>query len=208
MVVGKVGGQNSTEMAFIEDDDVVETVSAYRPDKALNIGILPRRPGCRENFLDGEALNTTAEVVAVDTVTVAHHVLGRRVLGKRLNDLLGSPVRAGVTGDVPMQDTPAVVGEDEKDVEDAKSRGRHGEEVDRGERTDMVVEEGAPGLRRRLACLGWHEAGNAALADVDAEFEQFAVDSWRSPRCVGFGHLTDERLGLRGDIILRRSARA
>jgi hypothetical protein len=141
-------------MAFIENDDVVETVSAYRPDKALNIGILPRRPGCRENFLDGEALNTTAEVVAVDTVAVAHQVLGRRVLGECLNDLLGGPVRAGVAGDVPVQDAPAVVGEDEKDVEDAKSRGGHGEEVDRGERTDMVVEESAPGLEGGLRALG------------------------------------------------------
>jgi hypothetical protein len=42
VIVGKVGGQDATEMAFIENDDVVETVSPYRPDKALNIGILPR----------------------------------------------------------------------------------------------------------------------------------------------------------------------
>ena len=44
----------------------------------------------------------------------------------------------------------------------------------------MVVEECAPRLRGRLACLGWHESGDAALTDVDAEFEQFAVDPWRS----------------------------
>ena len=85
---------------LIEDDDVVKTLSAYRAHEPLNIGILPRRPGCREDFLNAEALNTTAEVVTVNTVAVAHHVLGRRVLGECLNDLLGGPVRAGVAGDV------------------------------------------------------------------------------------------------------------
>src|ERR1019366_5482674 len=206
VIVGKVGGQDATEMAFIENDDGVKTLSAYRAHKALNIGILPRRLGCRENFLDGEALNTTAEVVTVDTVAVAHHVLGRRVLGECLKDLLGGPVCAGVAGDVPVQDTSAIVGEDEKDVEDAKGRGGHGEKVDRGEGTDMVVEEGSPGLRGRLASHWWHEAGDAALADIDAELEQFTVNSWRSPRCVGFGHLADEGLGLLGDLVLRRRA--
>src|ERR1035441_7574308 len=126
VIVGKVGGQDATEMAFIENDDVVKTLSAYRAHKALNIGILPRRPGCREDFLDGEALNTTAEVVTVDTVADAHHVLGRRVLGECLNDLLGGPVRAGVAGDVQVKDTYADVGEDEKDEEGAKSPGGPG----------------------------------------------------------------------------------
>ena len=45
----------------------------------------------------------------------------------------------------------------------------------------MVVEESAPGLRGCLAWLGRHEAGHAALADVDAELEQLAVDPWRAP---------------------------
>jgi hypothetical protein len=56
--------------------------------------------------LDAEALNTTAEVVTVDTVAVADHVLRRCVLGECLNDLLGSPLRARVAGDVPVDDAP------------------------------------------------------------------------------------------------------
>ena len=47
---------------------------------------------------------------------------------------------------------------------------------------------------------------HAGLADIDAEFEQFTVNSWRSPGSVGFGHLADEGLGLRGDLVLRRNA--
>ena len=138
-------------MTFIEHDDVIETLSAYRSHKPLDIWILPGGPGCRENFLYAEALYTTAELVAIDAVAVADHVLGRGVLGERLNHLLGGPLRARAVGDVPVQDTPAVVSQDKEDVQDAKGRGGHGEEINRVERADMVVEERAPGLRGRLA---------------------------------------------------------
>ena len=39
---------------------------------------------------------------------------------------------------------------------------------------------------------GRQEAGDAALADVDAELEQLAVDSGRAPTDVGLGHPSDE----------------
>ena len=72
----------------------------------------------------------------------------------------------------------------------------------------MIVEEGPPRLRGRLAWLRRHESGHAALADVDAELEQLAVDSGRAPAHVGLGHLSDERLDIGGDVAPRRAARA
>ena len=66
----------------------------------------------------------------------------------------------------------------------------------------MVVEESAPGLRGWLAWPGRHEAGDAALADVDAELEQLAVDPWRAPAYVGLGHLENERLDSGRDVVL------
>jgi TetR/AcrR family transcriptional regulator, regulator of biofilm formation and stress response len=102
-----------------------------------------------------------------------------------------------------VHDAPAVVEENKKDVEAAKGRGGHGEEVDGRHGAHVTVEESASGQRWRLAWLGRHEAGNASLADVDAEFEQLPMDSGRSPEWIGLGHLADERLGLRGDLTVR-----
>ena len=45
-------------------------------------------------------------------------------------------------GDVEVKDAPAIVGEDEEDVKDAKGGGGDGEEVNGGELADVVVDEG------------------------------------------------------------------
>jgi hypothetical protein len=82
VVIGKVSGQDATEVAFVEDNDVIKTFSSYRAHKALDIGTLPRCSGCGEDFLDATAVNTTLEVVAVDAVEVADHVLWRCVLAR------------------------------------------------------------------------------------------------------------------------------
>ena len=41
VVVGQVRAKNATQMSFIENDMVVETVSPNRSDQPLHVGILP-----------------------------------------------------------------------------------------------------------------------------------------------------------------------
>src|SRR5215469_7441665 len=53
-------------------------------------------------------------------------------------------------------------------------------EVDGHQLLDMIFQEGAPSLRRRLA-TAHHVFAYAGLPDVDAEFEQLAVDARRTP---------------------------
>ena len=50
-----------------------------------------------------------------------------------------------------------------------------------------IVKEGSPGLGRWLAASR-HVLANTGLADVDAELEQFAVDTRRSPKRVFAAH--------------------
>jgi hypothetical protein len=57
-------------MTLTEDDDVVETVPPHGSREAFSIWTLPRRPRCREDLLDAEALEATAELVAEDAVAV------------------------------------------------------------------------------------------------------------------------------------------
>src|SRR5450631_623709 len=208
VVVGEIGFQDPMEMAFTEDDDMVETLPPYGSHEAFSVRILPRRPRCGKNFFDAEALDATTELFAENAVAVADHEPGRRVLGERLDDLLGGPCRAGVLGDAEVKNAAAVVGQDEEDIENPKRRSGHREEIDRCQRADVVVEEGAPRLRMWLTRLYRHEAGHASLTDVDAEFEQLSVDPGRAPPHAGFGHLADESSGLLGDAAIGRAAGA
>ena len=54
----------SMEMAFAEDDDMVETFPPHGSHEAFSKGILPRRPRCGETFVDANAQNATTELVA------------------------------------------------------------------------------------------------------------------------------------------------
>jgi hypothetical protein len=54
----------------------------------------------------------------------------------------------------------------------------------------MILQECAPGLRRRIAAAH-HVFPDAALSDVDAEFEQFAVDAGCTPTGILPAHLAD-----------------
>jgi hypothetical protein len=84
------------------------------------------------------------------------------------------------------------VSEDDEDVEDVERRRRDGEGIDRSQGADVVGQERAPGLRRRLAWRTWHEARHLALGDRDAECAQLAVDAGSAPERIELGHVADE----------------
>lgn len=75
---------------------------------------------------------------------------------------------------------------------------RHGEEVDRHQVLDVVVQEGTPRLRWRLGVPN-HVLGHAGLTDLDAQFEQFPVDMGRTPQRVFAAHLADQIANLAGN---------
>ena len=106
--------------------------------------------------------------------------------------LVAGPLGGRVLGDVDVEDAAPSVAEDHEAVEDAEGDRRDREEVDAGSAAHVVLQEGAPCLRRRLLPPR-HVLGNRGLGDGDAELEQLAVDSRRAPAGVLRGNATDER---------------
>ena len=62
----------------------------------------------------------------------------------------------------------------------------------------VIVQEGAPGLRRRPAATH-HVFTDAALPDVDTEFEQLAVDAGGGPTGILPAHPADQASDLVGN---------
>jgi len=83
------------------------------------------------------------------------------------------------------------MGQHQKHVQDLETDTGHGEEVDGDQLLSVILEKCAPGLRRRLAAAH-HVFADAALTDVDAEFEQFAVDAGCTPSGILLTHLADQ----------------
>ena len=68
------------------------------------------------------------------------------VSGKGLPDLLRGPCCGRMSGDVEMEDAPAVVGENHETEEQAESGRGNDEEIAGGGVAEVVPEECSPGL--------------------------------------------------------------
>src|SRR5215472_3140153 len=108
----------------------------------------------------------------------------RLILRKRLHHLLPCPTCRRVLRHVEVKDSAAMMSQHHKHEQHPKADRRHGEEVDRDEILDMVVQEGPPSLGRGFPLLGY-EAGNRALRDRDSQLEQFPANARRTPIRVG-----------------------
>ena len=130
-------------------------------------------------------------------------IAGHAGTGKRLSELLGRPCGRRMSGDVDVDDAPAIMGQDQEDVEDLEPDGRHGKEIHGNQLGQVVFQERAPRLRRRSP-VPHHVLADAGLADVNAQLQQFTVNARRAQS--GFSWLmrriscltSRERVGLPG----------
>jgi hypothetical protein len=72
-----------------------------------------------------------SERLAVDGVAITQQPAGRRVIWKRLNDLLRGPGGRRVLRDVEMNDAPTVMEQDDKNEQNPTGDGRYSEEIHR-----------------------------------------------------------------------------
>src|SRR5258705_7365044 len=100
-----------------------------------------------------------------------------------------------MSGDAKMQNAPTIMRQHQEHVQDLEPDRRHRKEVDGNQGLHVIVEEGPPGLGRRLAAA--HQVfAHTGLADIDAELEQLAVNPRRSPEWVLTTHGPNQRADL------------
>src|SRR5439155_9486033 len=77
-IVGEVAGQDAAQVAFAENQNVIQTLAPDRADEPLREGILPRAVRRREDFLDPHALHSVPKLLAVDLVAIAQEIEAAR----------------------------------------------------------------------------------------------------------------------------------
>ena len=146
MIVREVAREDSSQVGFVEHDEMIEALAADTAVQPLNVRILPWRSWRSDDFFDAQVLDALAETHAVDAVVVSDKEARRFVIRKGFDDLLGCPARSWMSRDVEVDNHAAVVSEHDEAVQDAKRRCRYREEVDRHEVSNMVVQESPPRL--------------------------------------------------------------
>jgi hypothetical protein len=96
-----------------------------------------------------------------------------------------------VGGHIEVENATPVVGQHQKYVKDLEMDSGHREEIDGDQRLGVILQKCAPGLRRRFAAAH-HVFADAALPDVDAEFEQFPVDAGCTPTGILPAHVANQ----------------
>ena len=114
---GVVSTQQTSEMPFVDHDDVIKAFPSDRADDAFGEGILPGRSRGDEDLAHPEALHPPDEHIAVDRVPIAEQVLGCGLFQEALDKLVGGPGGGWVVGDVDMDEFSTVVSEDQESEE-------------------------------------------------------------------------------------------
>ena len=184
LIIKKISPEDSPQMRFPENDDVVQAIPTYGADQPFTESILPRAPGRCHDFLDANRLNPFFKFFTINPVTIPQQIQRFASVGKRLNELLAGPACGRVACHVEMHDTPAIMGKNDEDKQDAKGGGGNHEKVDGDQVLDMIVQESAPCLGRRVSFFRY-QPGHGPFRDLDPEFEQFPVDSRTSPSRIG-----------------------
>jgi hypothetical protein len=88
---------------------VIQALSSNRSDQSLEMGVLPRTPGCSQDFVHAHAFRHLAEFQPVRAVAIAQQIPRRMVPRKCLQKLSGGPFCGGVCGHRKMHQTSTVM---------------------------------------------------------------------------------------------------
>jgi hypothetical protein len=79
-VIIEVVCQDPAEMLFSQHDDVIQTFAPHGTHQPLDKRTLPRTLGRDLHFGDSHPLESVAEILTIDLVSVAQQVTGRRIV--------------------------------------------------------------------------------------------------------------------------------
>ncbi len=109
MVVAEVRRQDVPQVRGIQDDHVIEALATNGSDEPFNERVLPGTSWTGDDLDDRHARNASLERAAVNTVSVAQQSPWRRVVGKRVDDLLRRPFGRLVLSHIEVHDAAALV---------------------------------------------------------------------------------------------------
>ena len=124
VVVADVFVEDLSEMILTKDDQMVQAFPPDRSDDFLGVRVLPGGLRGSDDLLDAQPCHPVTEPIAVDGVTISEQISGLGSFSReRFDDLLRGPLRRGMTGDVEVENAPAVVADDEEAIQKVKSHG-------------------------------------------------------------------------------------
>ena len=146
VIIIKIRNQMAPERDLIQDEYMVKAFSADRADQPFDIGTLPWRSESGEKLADVQAFDQRPECYAIDAVAVPEQEPRGLVPREGLHDLGCGPLGGRMPGDIKMNDAPATMSQNKKNVQDPECNGGYHEEVYGHQLIDVIFEKRPPCL--------------------------------------------------------------
>src|SRR6202158_4552792 len=199
VVIASIESQGSAQMHLAQDNDVVHTFTPDRSDQPFGKAILPRRGWCGRLVPDAHGAQSARDDAAIDPVAIVDEVVRSLIPRKRLRYLTCNPFCRRICCDVDPDEVSAVESDNDEGIEQVETDSWNNEQVHGGNVRRVVTQEGSPSLAGRPPPFD-HVLGDARLRDLKPEFEQFAVNAWRTPKRILHAHPPDQYAQLRFDL--------
>src|ERR1035438_5952687 len=182
VVVTNVFVHQTFQVAFIDNDHMVEQVSAGAADPTLGDTVLPWTSEAGSLGLNVEALHCFDYFATEVCTTIKDQVSRGRVEGKCLAQLLNDPRAGWIFGRLAVENPPPVMRNDEEAVQHAEGKCWHSEEVHRNDRLPMIPEKSRPSLcRLRTSRRFPHPAQHRSFGNIDAKHLRLGMNARRTP---------------------------
>jgi len=133
-------------MSLVEDDDVIQKFSAQATDYAFNSGILPRRSRRSDDLVNAHACQLSLNPITNYAITVSQQILRGRIERERFYNL-GGPLCGWMFRYIEVDDSPAIMGQDDENELYFECFRWHDKEVDSYEVFQVQIEKCPPSSR-------------------------------------------------------------
>ena len=169
-------------MALVQRNDMIEQVPAATSHPPLGNPVLPGTLARGASWLAAHGSDRRHHFGVELGIAIKDQIVRSGLVRECLAQLLYHPDAARVAGDVAVQNTSAVVGDDKEAVQDPEGEGGNGEEIHGCDHLAMVPQEGQPALGRfRASGSSPYPARDGSLGHFEAEHLQFSVNAGSAP---------------------------
>jgi len=189
-------------MLLIQDDYVIEQVSPAVSNPTFGYAVLPRTPEAGPLRCDAEAFDCFDDFRVEVRASIKNQKLRGRIKRERFAQLLDDPSAGWMPCNVVLQNTSAIMRDNEEAVQHSEVDRRDGEEVHCGDNFTVVAEKRRPSFRQPWISRSLsNPARHGSLRDVETEHHQLAVHSRRTPGRILGHHAEDHVTKLLGDTL-------
>src|SRR6266404_7693303 len=169
-------------------------VEHFPPDRAnqpFSICVLPWRSWRSWSVTNAHRTKPSDVCLAISAIAITNDVIRRSLPAASLRQLSSDPFSRRVCRYSQPHDSTSTVPENQKAIQQPERKCWHDEQVHRSDAVSVLAKKGPPALRGPSPLPG-HVFCNARLADIDAEFEQFAMDAGCTAARVGQVHVPNQ----------------